>query len=94
MSNKTVNQKTADAIAELAQVRSIIKGLEARERELRDSVVDALGDNTVAVFRNQTIARLSFVTRTTVDSKALAEKFPEAFAATKRESTSPRLTLA
>jgi predicted phage-related endonuclease len=94
MTNKTVNQKTADAIAELAQVREIIKGLESRERELRDAVVEALGDNNVAVFRNQTIARLSLVTRTTVDSKALAEKFPEAYDATKRESTSPRLTLA
>lgn len=94
MTTKTVNQKTAEAIAELAQVRSIIKGLEERERELRDSVIEALGDNKEAVFRNQTIARLSLVTRTTVDSKALAEKFPEAFNATKRESTSARLTLA
>lgn len=94
MSNKTVGQKTADAIAELAQVRSIIKGLEERERELRDSVIADMGEHKVAVFRNQTIARLSFVTRTTVDSKALAEKFPEAFDATKRESTSARLTLA
>lgn len=94
MTTKTVGQKTADAIAELAQVRDIIKGLEARERELRDSVIEALGDNKEAVFRNQTIARLAFVTRTTVDSKALAEKFPEAYSATKRESTSPRLTLA
>lgn len=91
---KTVGQATADKIAELAQVRGIIKGLEERERELRDAVVEALGDNKEAVFRNQTIARLSFVTRTTVDSKALAEKFPEAYDATKRESTSPRLTLA
>lgn len=94
MTTKTVGQATADQIAELAQVREIIKGLEARERELRDAVVEALGDNKVAVFRNQTIARLSFVTRTTVDSKALAERFPEAYDATKRESTSPRLTLA
>lgn len=94
MSNKTVGQKTADAIAELAQVRSIIKGLEERERELRDSVIADMGEHKVAVFRNQTIARLAFVTRTTVDSKALAEKFPEAFDATKRESTSARLTLA
>lgn len=94
MATKTVGQATADKIAELAQVRGIIKGLEERERELRDAVVEALGDNKEAVFRNQTIARLSFVTRTTVDSKALAEKFPEAYDATKRESTSPRLTLA
>jgi predicted phage-related endonuclease len=94
MTSKTIGQGTADQIAELAQVREIIKGLEARERELRDAVVEALGDNKVAVFRNQTIARLAFVTRTTVDSKALAEKYPEAFAATKRESTSARLTLA
>lgn len=94
MSNKTVGQKTAEAIAELGAVRAELKQLEARERELRDSIVDALGEHTEAVFRNQTIARLSLVTRTTVDSKALAEKFPEAFNATKRESTSARLTLA
>jgi predicted phage-related endonuclease len=94
MSNKTVGQKTAEAIAELGQVRAAIKALEAQERALRDNIVDALGDHKVAVFRNQTIARLAFVSRTTIDSKALAEKFPEAFDATKRESTSARLTLA
>ena len=94
MTSKTVSQKTADIIAELAQVRGIIKGLEERERELRDAVIEGLGEHKEAVFRNQTIARLAFVTRTTVDSKALAEKFPEAYSATKRESTSPRLTLA
>lgn len=94
MSNKTVGQKTAEAIAELGAVRAQIKALEAQERELRDSIVDALGEHTEAVFRNQTIARLAFVSRTTIDSKALAEKFPEAFDATKRESTSARLTLA
>ena len=94
MSNKTVGQKTAEAIAELGAVRAQIKALETQERQLRDNIVSALGEHSEAVFRNQTIARLSLVTRTTVDSKALAEKFPEAYDATKRESTSPRLTLA
>lgn len=94
MSNKTVGQKTAEAIAELGAVRAEIKALEAKERQLRDNIVEALGEHTVAVFRNQTIARLAIVPRTTIDAKALAEKFPEAFDATKRESVFPRLTLA
>jgi predicted phage-related endonuclease len=90
---KTVNTATAEAVSQLAQVRNAIKELQEQERSLRDSVIEGLGDNTVAVFRGQQIARLSLVTRVTVDSKKLQEKYPEAFEATKRESTSPRLTL-
>lgn len=94
MTTKTINTETAEAIRELAQVRSIIKELEEQERKLRNAVVEALGDHKEAIFRGQKVASLTFVTRTTVDSKALAEKFPEAFEATRKESTSPRLTLA
>jgi len=90
---RTVNAKTAEVIAELAQVRSIIKGLQERESELRDSAIAGMGDAEVAVFRNQAIARLTQVTRTTIDSKKLQEQYPEVFADTKRETTSPRLTL-
>jgi predicted phage-related endonuclease len=90
---KTVNAQTAEAISELAQVRSIIKGLQERESELRDTVIVGMGDAEVAVFRNQAIARLTQVTRTTIDSKKLQEQYPEVFADTKRETTSPRLTL-
>jgi predicted phage-related endonuclease len=90
---RTVNAQTAEAIAELAQVRSIIKGLQERESELRDTVIVGMGDAEVAVFRNQAIARLTQVTRTTIDSKKLQEQYPEVFADTKRETTSPRLTL-
>lgn len=94
MTTKTITTDTASAIAELAQVRATIKALEAQERELRDSIVSGMGDNTVAVFRGQTIAKLAQVTRTNIDSKKLAESFPEAFEATRKESTSTRLTLA
>ena len=94
MTTKTINTQTAEAIRELAQVRSIIKGLEERERELRDSVIEALGEHTEAIFRGQKVASLALISRTTVDPKALAEKFPEAFEATRKESTFPRLTLA
>jgi predicted phage-related endonuclease len=90
---KTVNSVTAEAISQLAQVRKAIKELQEQESALRDSVIEGLGDNSVAVFRGQQIARLTQVTRVTVDSKKLQEQFPEAFEATKRESTSPRLTL-
>lgn len=90
---KTVNTATAEAVSQLAQVRKAIKDLQEQESALRDSVIAGLGDNTVAVFRGQQIARLTLVTRVTVDSKKLQEQYPQAFEATKRESTSPRLTL-
>lgn len=90
---KTVNSATAEAIAELAQVRKAIKDLQEQESALRDSVIAGMGDHSVAVFRGQQIARLASVTRVTVDSKKLQEQYPEAFEATKRETTSPRLTL-
>jgi predicted phage-related endonuclease len=90
---RTVNAQTAEAIAELAQVRADIKRLQEQESTLRDTVIVGMGDAQVAVFRNQAIARLTQVTRTTIDSKKLQEQYPEAFADTKRESTSPRLTL-
>ena len=91
---KTVNTETAEAVSQLAQVRNAIKELQEQERELRDTVIAGMGDHQVAVFRGQQIARLALVTRVTVDSKKLQEQFPQAFEATKRESTSPRLTLA
>jgi predicted phage-related endonuclease len=90
---RTVNAQTAEAISELAQVRADIKRLQEQESTLRDSVVVGMGDAQVAVFRNQAIARLTQVTRTTIDSKKLQEQYPEVFADTKRETTSPRLTL-
>lgn len=90
---RTVNTKTAEVIAELAQVRADIKRLQEQESALRDSAIAGMGDAQVAVFRNQAIARLTQVTRTTVDSKKLQEQYPEVFADTKRETTSPRLTL-
>lgn len=93
MTTKTITTATAEAIAELAQVRSTIKELQERESALRDSVIEGMGDSPLAVFRGQTIAKLAQVTRTTIDSKKLAESFPEAFEATRKESTSPRLTL-
>jgi predicted phage-related endonuclease len=90
---KTINAQTAETIAELAQVRADIKRLQEQESTLRDSVISGMGDAEVAIFRNQAIARLTQVTRTTIDSKKLQEQYPEAFDATKRQSTSPRLTL-
>jgi predicted phage-related endonuclease len=90
---KTVNTATAEAVSQLVQVRKAIKKMQEQESALRDTVIAGLGDHSVAVFRGQQIARLTQVTRVTVDSKKLQESFPEAFEATKRESTSPRLTL-
>jgi predicted phage-related endonuclease len=90
---KTINAQTAEAIAELAQVRADIKRLQDKESALRDSVIGGMGDAEVAIFRNQAIARLTLVTRTTIDSKKLKEQYPDVFAETKRETTSPRLTL-
>lgn len=94
MTNKTINTATAEAIRELAEVRETVKALEARERALRDVIIAALGDHTEAIFRNQKVASLTFVTRATIDSKLLRENFPQAYAATLKESTFPRLTLA
>jgi len=91
--DKTVNTQTAEAVSALVEIRADIKALQEQERVLRDTIIDGLGDHTVAVFRNQAIARLTQVTRTTIDSKKLQEQYPEAFDATKRESTAPRLTL-
>jgi predicted phage-related endonuclease len=90
---KTVNAKTAEVISELAQVRAEIKRLQEQESALRNQAIEGMGDAEVAVFRNQAIARLTQVTRTTIDSKKLQEQYPEVFADTKRETTSPRLTL-
>ena len=90
---QTVNTQTAEAISALAEIRAQIKILQAREGDLRDQVIAGMGDSEVAVFRNQAIARLTQVTRTTIDSKKLQEQYPEVFAETKRETTSPRLTL-
>lgn len=94
MTQKTINTATAEAIRELAETRKAIKALEEQERKLRDSIIEALGEHTEAIFRNQKVASLAVISRTTIDSKALAEKFPEAFEATRKESTFPRLTLA
>lgn len=75
---------TADAIAEWVEVKDTIKALEARKEALDAHIKSMLGDAEVGTIDGKVRIEVSHRERNTVDSKALAEAFPDAYEATKR----------
>lgn len=75
----------ADTLASLAQfvaTRDAIRDLEKVKKELEASIREALGDAEVGINANgEVMVEVSNRQRKGIDSKALAEAFPEAHAA-------------
>ena len=71
-------------VSRYAEVKALIASLEKEEAELKGSIIEAFGEATLLKHRGIEVARLDERTRTTNDSKKLAELFPEAYEATKR----------
>lgn len=75
---------TADAIAEWVEVKDTIKALEERKKALDSHIKEMLGDAEVGTLDGRVRIEVSNRERVTIDSKSLAEAFPEAYEATKR----------
>jgi predicted phage-related endonuclease len=94
MSAVVVSSQVAIAIAELARVRADIKAAEARESELRKAIMESMGDADSAVHEGLVVAKVSDISRSGVDAKALEMKFPEVFAQVVKVSSYKRLNIA
>lgn len=71
---------------ELAQLRETQRELAKKEALLKERLLEALGDAQEATFGGVVVYKTQTSTRRSNDLKALAEKFPEAFAETLRET--------
>ena len=93
------------ALAELAYIEGLIKGIEeqkkaaeAQAQELRAAILEAMEQNGISCFENESI-RLTYVaptTRTSIDGARLKKEMPEIAAAFTKTSTvkaSLRITL-
>jgi predicted phage-related endonuclease len=76
--------ETVNKVSRYAEVKALIANLEKEETQLKADILEAFGEATLLTHRNLEVARLDERTRTTNDSKKLAELFPEAYEATKR----------
>ena len=78
--------ETVNKVSRYAEVKALIANLEKEETQLKADILEAFGEATLLTHRNLEVARLDERTRTTNDSKKLAELFPEAYEATKRST--------
>jgi low affinity Fe/Cu permease len=71
---------------ELAQLRETQRDLAKKEAMLKERLLNALGEAEEATFGGVVVYKTQTSTRRSNDLKALAEKFPEAYAETLRET--------
>ena len=77
-----LNKETAEVIAEFVTTRDLLTSLEKKKKELEGKIREALADAEVGVFDGKIRIEVNPRKRTGVDTKALAEAFPEAYEAT------------
>ncbi|MGA1717866.1 MAG: hypothetical protein ACO4AA_04720 [Aquiluna sp.] len=78
----TLDAETLSAINEFITTRDMLRTLEKQKKELEATIKEALGDAEVGITTDGEVRiELSKRERKGVDTKALAEAFPEAFEA-------------
>lgn len=77
--------------ARIKAARAEQKRLAEQERADRDALLALLGTATEGTFRGVTVVTVRPQTRSGVNSKLLAEKYPEAYAATLTHTESIRV---
>lgn len=73
---------TQSIVDEFVATRSMITALEKKKKALEADIREALGDAEVGLADGKVRIEVSPRTRVTIDSKELAEAFPEAYAST------------
>lgn len=81
-----VNAQIVSATVELTKVREMMRELEKQEKVLRDQLLAVAGDADQVLFGGLPLFDIERSTRRSNDLKALAEKFPQAYAETLRET--------
>ncbi len=84
-----VSLETLLAVREIARLRDEQKKMAEQEALIRKQLLEVAGSADELVFEGVAIANIQRSTRTGTDTKALAEKFPEAFAETR--TTTPQV---
>ena len=88
-----VNLNTYLAIREIARLRDEQKKMSEAEAKLRADILAVAGEASELVFEGLPVANIQRSTRTGTDSKALAEKFPEAFAETRTTTSQVKVVV-
>ena len=81
-----VDAVVAKATMELAQLREMAREMTKKEDLLKKIILDAVGTGDEGIFGGLPVFAIERSTRRSNDLKALAEKFPEAYAETLRET--------
>lgn len=81
-----VSSAVAKATMELAQLREMAREMAKKEEALKKAIFDAIGTADDGMFGGLPIFTIERSTRRSNDLKALAEKFPEAYKETLRET--------
>jgi hypothetical protein len=79
-------------IASLNEARAAMKAWEAAEKAAKASLMALMGNATVGVIAGQDRITVAEITREGVDTNALREAFPEAYAVVRTATTYTRLT--
>ena len=83
----TLDKETLSAIDEFIATRDMLRSLEKTKKELEATIKEALGDAEVGINADGEVRiEVSKRQRKGVDTKALAEAFPEAFEACQTET--------
>lgn len=89
----TADDTTQAAITVYRDVSAKIKALQAQKDEAADVIKGAFGTASELVAGGATVATWKAATRTTIDDKALAKQFPDAYTATAKTTTTRTLKI-
>lgn len=81
-----VDAQIVSATMELTKVREMMRELEKQEKALREQLLAVAGDADQVLFGGIPLFDIERSTRRSPDLKVLAEKFPQAYAETLRET--------
>jgi hypothetical protein len=86
-----LSDEAASAVDDYSRLGQQIKALQAKRDAARDQILAGLAGAPEGTYNGVLRVAVTEVTRTDIDGKALLAAFPEAYAATAKVSTHPRI---
>lgn len=86
-----LSDDAALAVDDYSRLGQQIKALQAKRDAARDQILAALAGAPEGTYNGTLRVAITQVARTTIDTEALATAYPEAYAATVKSSTHPRI---
>jgi hypothetical protein len=86
-----LSDAAASAVDDYSRLGQQIKALQAKRDTARDEILAALAGAPEGTYNGTLRVAVTQVSRTDIDSKTLKTAYPEAYAATAKVSTHPRI---